>query len=387
MYVTYPSRFETFGAVKVYELSRIHTLFAVGAESKPGVYNLPSFRDLENIAESTIFIVPVKDEEPSSLEGVLKAIPHHSPVIIVSASSIHPLNMYKIETDIAKMIHKTTGRTIIVVHQKDKIVADKLKEFIPDIVDSSFLIRDGKGEGLLLGVILADGLRARNVAFVDADNFIPSVVLEYALTYYTVLGLSESKYKMVRIYWSHKAWTTEELYFRRFGRVSVAVNNALNKVISLRRRIETDIFKTSNSGEHAMSIELAKELIYGGGFSVETQELVSIFEKCYIGLDKGVCATLPENVEIYQVESISPHIHSEKGETHVIKMILESISSIYYSQLPDERGRNFLLNILREMGFVGEPEPVPKYRYPDVNSRNILDSIITESTYTISLGL
>jgi hypothetical protein len=48
---------------------------------------------------------------------------------------------------------------------------------------------------MLIGAIIADALGAENIAFVDADNYIPSVVLEYALIYYTTLSMSESKYK------------------------------------------------------------------------------------------------------------------------------------------------------------------------------------------------
>lgn len=388
MYINYPARFEIFGAVKIYELVKIHSLFAYGFESKPGVLGLSGFRDLEDVAYSTVFVIPVRDEEPLSLEGVLKAIPCQSPVIIISNSSMHPLNMYKIEVDIAKIVYKTTGRTVLVVHQKDKVVAEKLRDVLPEILDEESLVRNGKGEGILIGTVLADGLKARNVAFLDADNYVPSVALEYALIFYTVLGSSESKYRMARISWGHKAWSTaEDFYFRRFGRVSAVVNTVFNRVLSYKRRVETDIIKTSNSGEHAMSMEFAREIEYGSGFSVETQELISILEKCYVDLEKGHCPALPENIEIYQVESLSPHIHAEKGEAHVAGMILESLSTIYHSRLPDERGKKYILDTMRDMGFVEEPIQLPKYRYPSISARDFLESVITESNISMALGL
>ncbi|MEM1830554.1 MAG: mannosyl-3-phosphoglycerate synthase [Desulfurococcaceae archaeon] len=387
MLIGYPARFEVFGAVKIYELSKIHTLFSIGVEGKPGAFNISSFRELENIMSSTVFVVPVKNEDPASLEGVLRAIPHGSPVIVVSNSQKFPLNIYKLEQDIAKMLYKTTGRTIIVVHQKDQVIADRLREALPLIIDEKQRVRDGKGEGMLIGVLLADALRAENVAFVDADNYIPSVVLEYALIFYTALSASESKYKMVRIYWSHKAWFAEQLYLRRTGRASTLVNSVFNKILSFRQRKETDIIKTSNSGEHAMSIELARELIYGGGFSAETQELVGILEKCYLNVDRGLCKILPENIEIYQVESISPHIHAEKGESHIFEMVIESLSAIYNSELPDERGKRQILDTLRDLGFVGEPLITNKYDYPEINVKNLLDTVVTESNESLALGI
>lgn len=387
MLISYPARFETYGAVKIYELSKVRTLFSIGVESRPGIFNIPSFRELEDIARATVFIVPVKNEDTLSLEGVLRAIPHESPIIVVSNSQQYPLNIYKLEKDIAKMLYKTTGRTIIVVHQKNQVIADQLRDVLPSIIDEESRVRDGKGEGMLIGLLIADAIRAENVAFIDSDNYIPSVVLEYALIFYTVLSSSESKYKMVRLLWSHKAWFSEELYFRRMGRVSNLVNNVFNKILSYRQKIETDIIKTSNSGEHAMSMELARELIYGGGFSVETQELVGILEKCYLNVSKGVCSVLPENIEVYQVESMSPHIHAEKGESHVVEMIIESLSAIYNSSLPDEKGRNHILNTLREIGFVGEPLNVNKYEYPKINVKSFFDAIITESDENLALGL
>ena len=388
MYVSYPARFETFGAVKIYELTKVRELFAFGSEVKPGVFTVPSLRELEDIAFSTAFIVPVKNEEPLTLEGVLRAIPHHSPVILVSNSSIYPLNMYRIETDIVKMIYKVTGKTMVVVHQKDKVIAEKLKSALPEIIDEKeSVVRDGKGEAMLIGTLIADGLGAENVAFVDADNYVPGVVLEYALMYYTVLGSSESKYKMVRVAWGHKAWFAEELYLRRSGRVSAIINSVFNRVLSARKRVETDIVKTANSGEHAMSIELARLVDYGGGFSIETSELVSILEKCYLGVDRGLCPVLPESIDIYQVESLSPHIHAEKGEAHVINMILESLSTIYYSQLPDNGGKTHILSVLRDLGFLGEPVLIPKYKYPDINVKEFVDTVVSESELCTALGL
>lgn len=386
MLIGYPTRFETFGAVKIYEVSRVYSLFSVGAESKPGVFSLSSFRDLEDTASSTVFVVPVKDEEPLVLEGVLRAIPFQSPIVVVSASSQYPMNMYRIELDIARSVYKTSGKTIIVVHQKDKIISDELIKRIPEIIDEDGNVRYGKGEGMLIGTLIADALRVGNVAFVDADNYVPSTVLEYALIYYTTLSLSESRYKMARIYWGYKAWSTEELYFRRLGRASGVVNSVVNRLLSLRRRMETDIIKTANSGEHAMSIELAKILTYGGGYSVETQEIISILELCYIGLEHE-CPALPENIEVYQVESRSPHIHSEKGEAHVAQMIIESLSSIYYSRLPDERGRAYIEEVVRDMGYEIPPPRVPKYRYPEIDSKKFFDTIIGESRNILALGI
>lgn len=387
MYISYPSRFETYGAVKIYEISKVYSLFAIGAEWKPGVYNIPDFKELEKTAEKTVIVVPSKNEDPMVLEGVLKAIPVYSPIILVSASTHAPLNMFSVEKDIAKTLYRVTGRPTIIVHQRDPVIAEELGQHIPGILDEDGLVRYGKGEGMLLSVLLADGMNAENVGFIDADNYIPGAVLEYALTYYTALNMSESEYKMVRLSWGYKAWSSTELYFRRAGRASAIVNSVLNKILSLRRKAETDIVKTSNSGEHAMSIKLAKEMTFAGGYAVETQELVSLFEACYVGVEEGSCPALPGNIEVYQVETRNPHIHSEKGESHVIEMIIESLSAIYYSKLVDDKGKALIIDTLMDLSYEGEPPPPLRYSIPSLNSKDFLDKVLGESKTSVAYGV
>ncbi len=388
MYVSYPTRFETYGAVKIFELTKVRSLLAVNGEWKPGLYNILDFRELEKIAETTAIVVPVRDEDLMVFEGVLMAIPVYSPLIVISASTQHPLNIYSIEIDLVKTLYRVTGRPVIMVHQRDPIIAEEIKEYLPSIIDEDGLVRYGKGEAVLLSVLLADGLKTKNIGFIDADNYIPGAVLEYTLIYYTTLNMSESDYKMVRVSWGYKAWSSSELYFRRSGRASIVVNNVLNKVLSFKRRAETDIIKTSNSGEHAMSIQLAKELTYASEYGIETQELVSILESCYLGIDENKCKALPQNIEIYQVESRNPHIHTEKGESHVVNMIIESLATIYHSKLVDEKGKTLILSALRELAYEAEPPPPLRYEIPrNLNTKNFLDRIISESKMSIAYGI
>jgi len=55
--------------------------------------------------------------------------------------------MYKVELDIARTIFKNTGRTIIVLHQKDKVLANNLAPHLPSIIGEDSLVKDGKGRG------------------------------------------------------------------------------------------------------------------------------------------------------------------------------------------------------------------------------------------------
>ena len=386
MLISAPHRFEIFGAVKIYDLSRVQNLLGVGW-SRYRTLSIDKYDDLVKTAESTAIVVPVKDEDPNILEGVLRAIPVYSPILLISASMQKPLNVYGIEVDVAEAVHRDTGRPIIVVHQRDPVVAELLKEAVPNILDEDGLVRYGKGEGVLVATLLAEGLNAKNVGFIDADNYIPGAVLEYSLAYYTYLVLGGSRYKMVRVSWGYKAHGSSEFYFRKSGRVTTIINAILNRALSQKRRVETDIIKTSNSGEHAMTLELAKSLTFSEGFSIETQELVNILEMCYLGLNDGLCPSLPQNVEIYQVESRNPHIHGEKGETHTAEMTFLSLAAIYHSRLASDRLKNEIMNILRNMGFEAEPVPPQRYKYPRLNAKDFLDRVLAESEHSVAYGL
>ncbi|MEM0347136.1 MAG: mannosyl-3-phosphoglycerate synthase [Zestosphaera sp.] len=384
--IRYPFKFETYGAVRIYDVTRTVSLYGIDFEKRHGAFGLTS-ENLTRIAESTAIVVPVKDEDPLVLEGVLRAVPLHSPLIVVSNSSTKPLDVYSNEVDIAKNIHQLSGRSVIVLHQKDPLIAELLKSEVPDLIDESEgLVRDGKGEGLLIGTLAAEGINSKYVGYVDSDIYIPGAVLEYSLIYYTALAMSRSPYKMVRISWGFKGWYGEEFLLRRWGRVSAVVSSVLNNALSKGRKFETDIIKTSNSGEHAMSIELAKILGFASKYAIETYELVHLLETCYIGLREGLCSALPNTIDILQVESRNPHLHVQKGELHILEMLAESLGVIYHSRLADQYIKNSILRILREFSYEEEPPKPKTYEYPKINARKFLDEILSRSDVSIAHG-
>ncbi len=387
MLIRSPLKFESYGAVKIYDITRVVCLYGVDFERKHGVFNLTS-EDLLKTAESTSIVIPVKNEDPLVLEGVLRAIPLHSPVIIISNSSQSPLDIYSSEIDLAKNIHQLSGRPVVVIHQKDPVVSELLKDGVPGLVDESEgVVRDGKGEGLLLGTLAAEGLNSKYVGYIDADNFIPGAVLEYALVYYTALSMSKSPYKMVRISWGFKGWYGSDLFLRRWGRVSGVVSNVFNYALSRGRRFETDIIKTSNSGEHAMSIELAKILNFASRYAVETHELVHILDTCYVRMKENACRALPNNIDVIQVESRNPHLHVEKGEVHILEMLVESLGSIYHSSMADQEVRASILKLLRELSYEEEPVKPRVYGYPNMNAKKFLNDILSRSEVSVAYGL
>ncbi|MCD6300804.1 MAG: mannosyl-3-phosphoglycerate synthase, partial [Staphylothermus sp.] len=102
MRIEMPRYMERFGAVKFYDIQRVLELSGgktsgFGGEV-PGTINISS-SDLEEIEANMVIIIPVKNENPKILEGVLSGIPHDAFVIVVSNSRREPIDRYRIELD------------------------------------------------------------------------------------------------------------------------------------------------------------------------------------------------------------------------------------------------------------------------------------------------
>ena len=381
MMISLPTRFEAYGAVKIFELSRVLELDSLGLSSKPSGTHTLDYETMEEYAASTAIVVPVKDEELITLEGVLRAIPHASPIVLVSASQVSPVDMYSREVELARTLHSVTGREILVIHQRDPAWAEVLAGTPLEDMLSGGTVKSGKGEGMILGVLAAAGIGARYVGFIDSDNYVPGAANEYSKIYYAGFSLSESPYTMVRIVWHYKGkLASSDMYLRKRGRVSMHTNSVINYALSRIRRVETDIVRTANSGEHAMSIELALSMRWAGGFAVEPYQIVQLLEDCFLGLEEGSCRLLPEGVNILQIEARNPHIHAERGDEHIAGMLAESLGTVYYSRLgSDEEVRERILSLLKDYGYEGEPPKPRVYSLEGIDSDKTISTLLAES--------
>jgi mannosyl-3-phosphoglycerate synthase len=249
------------------------------------------------------------------------------------------------------------------IHQKDIGLAKAFKEVgYTDILDSSGNIRSGKGEGMLIGILLAKAIGAKYVGFVDADNYIPGAVNEYVKDYAAGFLMSESDYAMVRLSWRHKPKVGKRgLYFRKWGRVSEITNRYMNMLLGEGTNFETNIIVTGNAGEHAMTTKLAEILPFSTGYSIEPFELVYLFER--FGRWENVEEyqdIYDQGIEVFQIETLNPHLHEEKGQEHVKDMILMSLATIYHSKLASERLRQRILDDLKMHGILGDDEEPKK---------------------------
>jgi mannosyl-3-phosphoglycerate synthase len=215
----------------------------------------------------------------------------------------------------------------------------------------------------MIGILLTMLHGKDYVGFIDTDNYIPGAVWEYVKHYAIGFSLTKSPYAMTRILWRYKPKMTGEFFFKKWGRVSEISNKYLNHLLSTKKRFETEIIKTANAGEHAMSIELAKMLTYGSGYAVEVQELLSILEQFGGILPITDKTAVEKGVEIIQTETINPHLHEERGGEHLLQdMLLPSLSVIYHSPLCELSTKHLIFNQLLEQECLKSTDEVPQMR-------------------------
>src|SRR6478609_1523659 len=336
------------------------------------------YQELSDIFKQMAIVIPVKNEKLSVLEGVLSGIPNECLIIIVSNSErTSNVDRYSMEVEMVKQYARFTDKKIMVIHQKDEELGKIFKKVnYNSILDSKRKsVRNGKAEGMIIGILLAKMQSKGYVGFIDSDNYFPGAVNEYVKIFATGFAMSNTPYSNVRILWRSKPKIVDnKIRFPRWGRISQASNKYLNALISSITGSQNDIIATGNAGEHALSMPLAENLNYSSGYSVEPYEFINILEK-YGGLlppsstssttslstdslsqshtpqvslkslvslssttntttSKSTYAEImKKGVEIFQIESRDPHLHEEKGDEHLADMMEDSLLAINNSKI------------------------------------------------------
>ncbi len=348
MLIEMPRHTEIFGSVKIHELQRVLKLDSGGFEN-PRAKDI-SFGEIKAVLEHLAIIIPIKDEKIHLLDGVLRAIPFDCTVIVVSNSERDAHDIYRMEKDVITNIHNLTQQEILSIHQKDPELGFAFYEAGYDcLLDRDGLVRDGKSEGMITGMLLAKSLGKDFIGFADADNYVPGSVREYVIDYAAGFCMSESPYSMVRLHWRYKPKVVEDrLYFKKWGRVSETTNKYLNLLLSTCTGFETGVVITGNAGEHALTTKLADIMSYSTGYSVEPYHFVYLFDEFGLKAEKiAYSDALTAGIEIFQIETLNPHLHEEKGEEHIKNMLLGSLCTVYHSELCNDYVRS---KVLEELG-------------------------------------
>lgn len=369
MRIELPKNVERFGSVRFGDLQKVFELDSgLGNGSLPSpthaIQQIP-YKELCRIYEEMAIVVPVKSERLKLIEGVLCGIPHPCLIIIVSNSPKEPVDRFNLERDVLRDFCTFTGKKALLVHQRDPVLSRAFqKANYPQILDSGGRVRNGKAEGMLVGTLMADLAGKKYLGFVDADNYFPGAVEEYIREYAAGFSIARSPYAMVRIAWHSKPKIVEsKLFFRKWGRTSSRTNYVLNQLISHYTGFDTEIIKTGNAGEHALTMELANLIDYSAGYSIEPYHIVNLLEKFGAVSKSPVQEVMREQVEVYQIESRNPHLHEAGDQEHIREMSHQAMSVIYHSEICPEPLKKELRREAVTKGFIekGEDLPVPHY--------------------------
>jgi mannosyl-3-phosphoglycerate synthase len=366
MFIESPRYTERFGSVRMSHVQRVISLDS-GGKRRPHSHGATGVRQVDeetirHFEDRMAIVIPIKDEKLRLLEGVVSGVPHDCLVIVVSNSQRKRFDRFRMEGDVLDQLCRFTFRQALVIHQKDPAIAKAAVEANYDnLLDEHGLVRDGKGEAMIIGLLAAKAAGKEYVGFIDADNYFPGSVLEYVRNYAAGFSLAQSPYSMVRILWRYKPKISAGLYFKKWGRISEITNKYLNSLISTKTGFETEIVTTANAGEHAMSMQLAEILPFASGYAVESQELISLFENFGGILPTKESKVIEQGIDILQIETRNPHLHEERGNQHLNEILLSSMSTIYHSPLCDKEVKQAILAELINQGILkdGEsPSPV-----------------------------
>jgi mannosyl-3-phosphoglycerate synthase len=373
MRIELPREFERLGAVRIYGLQKIYELDVGPGASAPGdedevVRRLPA-EALYAVQKEMAIVVPVRSERLKLIEGVLVGIPQPCQVIVVSNSPREPIDRFYLEQDSIANFCRFTRKQLIIVHQKDPAIAAAFAAGgYTEILGADGLVRDGKAEGMIMGTILARLLGKRYVGFVDADNYLPGAINEYVREYAAGFLLNEGEHTFVRISWHSKPKIVEQsLYFAKWGRSSRQCNRLLNMLLSHYTGFETEIVKTGNAGEHALTLDLAMTMSYATGYAIEPYHYIHLLEE-YGGILPGTThGDMRRLVKICQIESRNPHFHAVKGDEHVEHMVLGSLATIYHSPLCSDSLKQEIATTLAQLGCLPKDGVIPPVRiYPNL---------------------
>jgi mannosyl-3-phosphoglycerate synthase len=358
-----PRYTERFGATSLHGVQRVYELdsgFDDGRSMSETLMRVGNDQ-ITDIERRMAIVIPTKGERLRLLEGVLSGIPHDCLTIIISNSPRQPVDRYKLEKDALLQFNRFVGRDALIMHQRDPGLSEALKETgYTSILGPDNVIRDGKAEGMVIGMLLAKMAGKEYVGFIDADNYVPGAVNEYVKIFASGIAMSETPYTMIRVSWIFKPKMSETgLYFSKWGRVSELTNQHLNSLISYYTGFETEVMRTGNSGEHCMSIKLAELLTFSSGYSIEPYEIVNVLEEFGGIIPTTNQDAMDKGVEVMQVETRNPHFHEDKGDDHLKEMTVASLGSIYHSKICPPKLREKILESLRGRSMLDEGQPEP----------------------------
>lgn len=369
MKLDFPRYTERLGAVSIHAVQRIYELDSgksKGFLTSHQTIKKFDYDEISNILHDMAIVVPVKEEKLKLLEGVLSGIPNECLVIIVSNSPRNPVDRFEMEARTVQQLGRFMDKRLVIIYQRDPALGDILKKLGYDsILAPDGKVRNGKAEGMVLGLLIAKMYQKDYVGFIDSDNYVPGAVNEYVKIFAAGFGMATTPYVNVRVSWVFKPKVrNNSLQFSKWGRVSEITNKNLNALLSTITGFETEVIKTGNSGEHALSMPLAECLHFSSGYSIEPYEFVDIFEKFGGLFASDHPKVVEKGVEIFQIETRNPHFHEDKGKAHLNEMLEAALATIAESRACPVDLKESLDDQLAQIVEKGRRKPDYRKKYP-----------------------
>ena len=239
------------------------------------------FIGLHYFLAHTAFVICHKHESLETLLGVLWYLPAHSPILVVTNCPEQEFGELKRGLS-ERLSHHTR---IYVIHQKDTFIAQFFRDRgVHALLNSEGAVVDGKGEGMYIGTLCTLLLGYPEwVLFFDADNFVPSALLEYTFAMGRLFlsaqvresaatgrgtlvageaGRSELDQLLhnIRICWASKPDGGSNLSEKVLGRCTSVVSPLVNGLLEDHFGLHDASIAVSNAGEQGMTITTAQSL-------------------------------------------------------------------------------------------------------------------------------
>ncbi len=330
--------------------------------------------DLNYFLSHTAFVISHKSESLETLLGVLWYLPVNSPIIIVTNCPEEERQTIELGLKERLAQHKQT----YLVHQKDEFVAAMLRDCgVSQILGDDGRVVNGKGEGMYIGTMYAAQLGyAEWIIYYDADNFVPSALLEYTMAmsklfmaaragraYAQDAVVLEECHQQehiipdlhnVRICWSSKpALGNANQEVKLLGRCTRVVAPLFTSLLDGWFGIRDYPVISSNAGEQGMTMQTATTIRFSSGYSVETFQFLDLLYHA------SRWQAEPKSAMLQQYQSKSPHFHDKKDDPHIKKMIADSLGAFVLFE-------NFLpRNVKKHLKAVYREHQL-EIRYPNV---------------------
>jgi mannosyl-3-phosphoglycerate synthase len=322
--------------VGVGEAARAASSLQIDDLRRSYIFDPAELATLTGLFGRTAFVVCHKNEHVQTLVGVLRHLPTESSIVVVT--NCPAPQFAELRSLLSGLLPR--HQTVFLVHQKDRAIARFFGDRgVTGILGQDDLVRNGKGEAMYIGALCAVLLESTGgVVFYDADNHMPSSLLEYTFGIAAELAKTNSAASdgaeilhNIRLAWASKVDFREPLPDRQvMGRCTAVVSPLVTAIVeSLFGAVSAPI-RSTNAGEQAMSWDAVTALQFSSGFSNETFQLLELLFASVSPNGR------PRRVILQQFHSVNPHVHTKRNNEHIRNLVAQSLGGIlaFHDRLP-----------------------------------------------------